>query len=241
MGDVQMTFVDHLRELRNRLAVAILAVAAFTILGYVFREQIFAFIKAPLGPVEDKINFQAISLTEGFLSNIRLAVYTGIFLGLPFIFYEGMMFIWPALKPSERRVMGGALAASFTLAYIGIAVAYILIFPLIIPALIDYNLDDVSLVPQIRSFVNFVFKFMIGFALAFQLPVVVVVLVRLGVIEHKWLKKYRKYVIVLVFVAAALLTPPDPVSQLLMAAPLLLLYEVSIWVSAFFAGKKKEV
>jgi len=223
-----MTFIEHLTELRGRLVKGLIAVAAFSVVGYIFKGTVLEILRRPLG---DAVPLHAFDLFEQFFASLRLAVYTGLFLGLPFLMYQIMMFCLPALKPQEKRVVMGGLLCGVVLLYVGIVFAYILILPILIPALSGFFIDGVEQTFSLNMYINKVFRFIIAFGLGFQLPIVLIILVRIGVISVEGLRKNRKYMAIGIFAMAAMLTPPDLISQVMLAGPLLILYEISIWVS----------
>ena len=230
MNDVKMTFTEHLAELRIRLVKGLAAVAVFSIIGYIFRSQILLVIKKPLG---ETVPLHAFDMFEPFFASLKIAGYTGLFLGLPVLVYQIMMFCLPALRPSEKRVIVGGLICGVFLLYGGIIFSYVFILPLLIPQMAGFFSSGVEQTFSLSMYINKVFQFVIGFGLGFQLPIVLIILVRVGVVSVQSLRKNRKYMIIAIFVIAAILTPPDVISQMLLAIPLLVLYEVSIWVSTF--------
>ena len=228
MNDVKMSFTEHLGELRIRLVKGLVAVAVFSVVGYIFRGAILEVIKKPLG---DTVPLHAFDLFEQFFASLRIAVYTGLFFGLPFLMYQILMFCLPALTPNEKRVILGALCFGVVLLYSGIIFSYILILPLLIPQLSGFFSAGVEQTFSLNMYINKIFRFIIAFGLGFQLPIILIILVRVGVVSIEGLRKNRKYMIIGIFAAAAVLTPPDLISQVLLAVPLLALYEISIWVS----------
>jgi sec-independent protein translocase protein TatC len=236
MNDARMTFVEHLVELRARLMKGLLAVAAFSVLGFVFRTTILEIIKRPLG---ETVPLHALDLFEPFFASVRIAIYTGLFFGLPFLVYQILMFCLPALKPNEKKVILGGLGFGVILLYGGIIFAYLLILPMLIPQLSGFFSTGVEQTFSLNMYVNKIFRFIIAFGLGFQLPIVLIILVRIGVVSVETLRKSRKYMVVGIFVLAAFLTPPDLISQVLLAGPLLVLYEISIWVSALMMRKRE--
>ncbi|UCD57797.1 MAG: twin-arginine translocase subunit TatC [Candidatus Hydrogenedentota bacterium] len=235
MNDVKMTFTEHLVELRMRLVKGLVAVAAFSVLGYIFRGDILAVIKRPLG---ETVPLHAFDLFEQFFASLRIAVYTGLFFGLPFLVYQILMFCLPALRPNEKKVIMGGLCFGVVLLYGGIIFSYILILPLLIPQLSGFFTSGVEQTFSLNMYVNKVFRFIIAFGLGFQLPIVLIILVRIGAVTIEGLRRNRKYMIIGLFVTAAMLTPPDLISQVLLAIPLLVLYEISIWVSILLGRRE---
>jgi sec-independent protein translocase protein TatC len=237
MNEARMTFIEHLVELRARLVKGLLAIAVFSVIGFVFRTTVLDIIKRPLG---DTVPLHALDLFEPFFASIRIAVYTGLFFGLPFLVYQLLMFCLPALKPSEKKVILGGLAVGVVLLYGGIIFAYLLILPMLIPQLSGFFSSGVEQTFSLNMYVNKIFRFIIAFGLGFQLPIVLIILVRVGVVSVESLRKSRKYMIVGIFGLAAVLTPPDLISQVLLAVPLLILYEISIWVSTLMERKREQ-
>lgn len=231
-----MSFIEHLVELRSRLVKGLIAIAVFSAVGYVFRSPILAIIRKPLG---DAVPLHALDIFEPFFASLRIALYTGLFLGLPFLVYQILMFCLPALKVNEKRVIVGGMAAGVVLLYTGIAFAYFLILPLLIPQLAGFFSEGVEQTFSLRAYVDRIFRFIIAFGLGFQLPIILIVLVRIGVVSVEGLRKNRKYMVVGLFAVAAILTPPDLISQVLLAVPLLILYEISIWVSVLLGRRKQ--
>jgi len=236
MGEAKMTFIEHLVELRSRLVKGLIAVAFFSLLGYIFRSAILEIIRKPLG---EAVPLHALDIFEPFFASLRIAVYTGLFFGLPVVFYQILMFCLPALKENEKRVILGGLSAGVILLYTGIFFAYYLILPLLIPQLAGFFAEGVEQTFSLKAYVDKIFRFIIAFGLGFQLPIILIILVRIGVVSVEGLRKNRKYMFVGIFAIAAILTPPDVISQVLLAGPLLVLYEVSIWVSVFLGRRKK--
>ncbi len=237
MNDAKMTFVEHLAELRMRLLKGLIAIVVFSVAGYIFKDAILIVIKKPLG---ETVPLHAFDLFEQFFASLRIALYTGLFLGLPFLVYQILMFCLPALKPNEKKVIVGGLCFGVFLLYGGIIFAYVLILPMLIPQLSGFFSTGVEQTFSLNMYVNKIFRFIIAFGLGFQMPIVLIILVRIGVVSVESLRKYRKYMIIGIFALAAVLTPPDFISQILLALPLLALYEVSIWVSALMTrGENK--
>ncbi len=236
MNEARMTFIEHLTELRGRLVKGLIAIVAFSVLGYIFKGTILELLKAPLGGT---VPLHAFDLFEQFFASLRLAVYTGLFLGLPFLVYQIMMFCLPALKPHEKRVIVVGLCFGVVLLYGGIIFAYLLILPILIPQLSGFFSAGVEQTFSLNMYINKIFRFLIAFGLGFQLPIVLIILVRIGVVSVEGLRKNRKYMIVGIFALSAILTPPDLISQVMLAGPLLVLYEISIWISALL-GKGQQ-
>jgi sec-independent protein translocase protein TatC len=234
MNDAKMTFTEHLAELRIRLVKAMAVVMLFSVLGFFFRGYVLEVIKVPLG---ENVPLHAFDLFEEFYASIKLAVYTGLFLGLPFVVYQILMFCLPALRPNEKRVIVTGLIAGVILLYCGILFSYVLVLPQLMPQLSGFFKTGVEQTFSLNMYIDKIFRFVIAFGLAFQMPIVLIILVRIGVVSVQALRRNRKYMIILVFVIAAILTPPDALSQILLAIPLLFLYEASIWISVLLGRR----
>jgi sec-independent protein translocase protein TatC len=233
MDDTQMSLTGHLEELRTRLLRALIAVGVGCLAAYAFSEQIVVFLQRPLKEVAPDVSLNYFSLMEPFLTHLKAAFFVGLVLALPVIFYQLYRFIAPGLLPRERRyvvpfVVFGSLffVAGATLAFLGV-----------LPFAVQFFLHfDPTLVATLNvgKFLGFCIRLMIAFGIVFQLPLLVFVLARLGIVRHQTLARNRRYALLVAFVFGAVLTPPDPVTQTLMAGPLILMYELSIWVARVF-------
>jgi len=226
--DVKMTFTEHLAELRTRIIRSLIAVGVCAAAGYAFNNKIFMLLKKPLGA---EATLQGLSPIEFFMTRLSIAFYIGIFVALPVIIYQALMFVMPALKPRERRVVLGALLASGVLTIAGLTVAYLAILPVVFPILEKFAPEGVVANYQYEKYVNVVFKCLIAFAVGFQFPIVVVSLVHLGLVPVSFFVKNAKYVLVVILIVSALFTPPDVISQILMTIPLFGLYVLSLGVA----------
>lgn len=237
----RMTLMEHLEELRRVLVVCTVAVGVSTALIYgFFRHQLYGLVTFPLRQYDAPLIF--IGLGEAFLTQIKLALAAGFVLALPIVLWQVWGFVVPALRPGERRVVGLTALFSLVAFFAGAAFAYFTVFRFAARFLITVAGPEVTPMLSIGHYVSFLISFLIPFGFAFELPVVVYFLARWGVVTASWLAGHRRPVIVLVFVAAAALTPgPDVFSQLLMAGPLLGLYEISILVAKVAAGRAAAV
>lgn len=231
MADVKMTFTEHLAELRTRLIRSLIAVGVWGAVGFGFHKRIFDLLVKPLG---DEASLQGLTPIEFFMTRLSIAFYVGVFLALPVILYQALMFVIPALKPRERRVVLAGLLASGVLTIAGLSVAYLAILPIVFPVLESLAPEGVVANYQYEKYVSFVFKFLIAFAVGFQFPIVMVSLVHLGLVPVRFFVRNAKYVLVIMLVVSALFTPPDPLSQILMAVPLFGLYVLSLGVAYLF-------
>jgi len=178
---------------------------------------------------------------ETILVKLKFSAYGAILLGFPFIAFQICAFVFPGLKPSERRLVNTLLVGCTTLAVTGALIAFFAVFPLVINYLMSYTPEFVETHLRLSDTMSIIFKGILGFAIAFQFPVVVLIVVYMGILEPKTLKANRRIAVVGLFVLAAMLTPPDPISLVIMAMPLVLLYEFSIWASVLIVRKKARI
>lgn len=254
----RMTFTAHLGELRTRMIRSIIAITIGCVICYTFSNAILDALMAPLSPPPAApaqvqgtdgtttapqpavTQGETISLSpfEPFLVRMRISGYFGTILALPIIVYQICAFIFPGLTLTERRVVRFLLIGGFILAIAGICMAYFLILPAVLKAMMHMIPASVTQMLRLSESISTVLKVLLGFALAFQMPMIVLALVYIGILTPAILKTYRRVAIVLIFVAAAVFTPPDPVSMLLMGIPMIALYEISILVSHLVVRQK---
>jgi sec-independent protein translocase protein TatC len=231
--DKELSLVQHLGELRDRLMVASIAVVVTTTICFVFATDIIRILLIPAG-VDHLI---ALSPTENFTTYMRVSLFTGIALSMPVILYEVYAYIDPALHPNERRF--ALMAGPFVLALfvVGMLFCYYLLLPSSLNFLVNFG--SPVIVNQLRAseYLSFVTTFILGLGLVFEMPVLIYALVRVHVLKRDWLAKQRRYVIVLVMVVGAIITPtPDPFNQLLVAIPMYLLFELGLFLARFGGG-----
>jgi sec-independent protein translocase protein TatC len=226
-----MPFWDHVSELRRRVFVVLGAVAVGAGAGYVLFPYFFDIVVGVIG--ED---LYVTAITEGFLTRLRISILIGVFFSLPVALFEAVLFVFPALVRRERAVLLLALGATFALFVLGVAYAYRSVLPISIAFLKsrEFFPEDLNRIISYSQFVTFFFQFLIGFGLCFQFPVVLLVLMKLDVFTVAALRRFFKYFAALAFGLSALITPPDVVSQILLAVPLLVLYGLCLAIGAIF-------
>lgn len=235
-----MTLMEHLEELRRVLVICAITLGITTGIVYgFFRQDLYNWITLPLQQYNVPLVY--IGLGEAFMTQIKLAFLAGFILALPVILWQLWSFIVPALKPEERRKVRVIVPLSVVLFLAGAAFAYFAVFRFAARFLILIAGPDLQPMISIGQYVSFLVSFLLPFGLAFELPLIIYFLARWGVVSGEWLVKNRKFAILIIFIMSAALTPgPDVISQLLMAGPLLILYEISVWV-ARAVGRAKEV
>jgi len=255
-----MTFTEHLSELRTRIIRSGVALVLGFVVCYALSEQLFNLVRSPLMPPENTgINSQgdahnadsekgqernvewfAGNFLEPVFVKLKLAGFGGALLMSPYIIYQICAFIFPGLKAREKRIIRILLMGCGTLAIIGVGVAYFGIFRFLLPYLLEWTPEGVVTRLRMGENVVLIVKLLAAFALAFQFPMAVLVLVYMDLLSPATLKRYRRVAIVGIAVGAAMFTPPDPVSMIVMLLPLVLLYEGSIWVSYLVVRRKKK-
>lgn len=239
--DKPMGLLDHLNELRMRLVKAFIAVAVCFGICWAFVDPLFGFLVNPLlAALPAGTHAQYTTLPEAFFTRMHIAFVAAIFLASPVIFYQVWAFVAPGLYDNEKRyiIPIAILSAIFFIA--GAAFCYLVVFPFAFNFFLSYSTPDIEVTPKISDYLSFTLKLLFAFGIIFEMPIFTLFLARLGIVTAKLMRTWRKYAIVVIFVLAAILTPPDVVSQLLMACPMLLLYEVSIGVAAIFGKKAKK-
>jgi sec-independent protein translocase protein TatC len=238
MDEKKLPLTAHLQELRKRLILSFVAVGAGFVLCYAFAEPIFNILAAPLlKAMPNGGSLVFISVAEAFFTYMKVAFIAGLILTSPFILYQIWAFVAPGLYQKEKKyvvpfVLGGSVFFA-----LGVLFGYFVAIPVGFRFLLGYATDFIKPMPSMKEYLSFSIKFLLAFGLVFEFPVVLVLLARIGVVNAKMLARQRKYAILLIFIFAAVMTPPDFISQVLMALPLMGLYELSILLSKIF-GKK---
>ncbi len=231
-----MPFLDHLEELRRRLLVSISAVFVLSIVCYFFSKQIMSILLRPF-PQDEKLIF--LSPTEGFMIYIKISLFAGLILSLPVLFYQIWKFVRPGLYQKERKYTVRIVFFSTLFFLIGALFCYFIVVPYGLTFLLSFAGDQIVPTIQIKEYLKFVTLLILVFGVVFELPLLSFFLTKLGLVTPKLLRTKRRYGIVAIFIAAAVLTPTtDVISQLLLAVPLMILYEISIWVSKAALPKK---
>ena len=245
----QTSFVGHLTELRSRLVKSIIYLFVFFIICYIFSESIYNFLLAPYADAvkNDDLNRRMIftALHETFIVYLKVAFFAAIFVASPIILTQVWKFVAPGLYKNEKKALLPYLIATPTLFLLGGMLVYYLIMPLAIKFFLTFetpaqiNSLPIQLEAKVNEYLSLIMRLIFAFGISFQLPVLLSLLARVGFINSEYLKKRRKYVIVIIFAVAALLTPPDPITQIGLGIPLLILYELSILSVTLIEKKKK--
>jgi len=239
-ADEKIPFTGHLEELRKRLITCFIAVGIGFVACYGFKEKLFQILMHPLVSVMktgETLIFTG--LPEAFFTYLKVAFLSGIILASPVIIYQFWVFVAPGLYDREQRLLVPIVLLS-TIFFVGGALfGYFIVFPFGFKFFLGFATDTIKPFPSMREYLSFSSKLLLAFGIVFELPLVITFLARLGIVNVPFLKKNRKYAILLFFVCAAIITPPDVVTQIMMALPLMVLYEISILGARMF-GKKSE-
>jgi sec-independent protein translocase protein TatC len=236
----RMTLIGHLQDLRKGVTRSLIAILAGFLVSYAFAGHMLKILMQPMLSVLKQSHFIYTLPTEAFFAEMWIAFVAGMFLASPYIFYQIWSFVAPGLYSHERRwIIPIALCSALFFTF-GALFGYFVVFPFGFEFFASYASDILLFTPKLDEYLGFVLKLLFAFGIVFELPLFMFFLARLGIISHVGLRAKRKYAILGAFIVAAALTPPDAISQIMMAVPLCILYEVGIWGAYFFGKKKKE-
>ncbi len=245
--DSAIAFTDHLEELRFRLIKCFLALVAGFALCYNFSPELLEIVVMPLEhALPEGSELSMLRVTEGFMTHLKLALLAGFFISVPIWFYQAWKFIAPGLYHQEKKYVWPFVLAATLFFATGASFAFFIVMPWGLEFLLSFVGEDASGVVPLNAtlslgfYLSFFIRLILAFGLVFELPVVVFFLARIGLVSHTMLAKGRGMALVVIFIIAAILTPPDVFTQLLMAVPLIILYEISIIVARVF-GKERKV
>ncbi|MGV8073970.1 MAG: twin-arginine translocase subunit TatC [Syntrophobacteraceae bacterium] len=240
-GD-KLPFTQHLEELRNRLIICFIAVGVGFLISYVFKERLFEVLMKPWIEALPKGHDTKLIYTaphEAFFTYMKVSFIAGVGLAIPVILYEIWCFIAPGLYANEKRYIFPIVICSSVFFLGGAAFGYFFVFPIGFQFFASFASDLITPMVSTNEFLKFSIRMLLGFGLVFELPIFALFLGKVGLISADFLRRKRRIAIIVIFIVAAALTPgPDVFSQLMMAGPLLLLYEISVWLVHFFGRKK---
>lgn len=222
----------HLAELRKRLGISLAVVIVMFLVCFSFWQPILDWMIAPLKevlPTGSSVIFTGVQ--EPFFTAMKVAFFAGFIVSLPVIFWQFWLFVAPGLYDNEKRLVIPFVSAATLMFLMGAAFCYYIVVPLAFAFLIGFGSALFTALPSIGEYVGFFTKILVGFGLSFEMPVIIFFFAKLGLVDDRGLKEFFRYAIIIIFVVAAMLTPPDVLSQFLMAAPLIILYGISILVA----------
>jgi len=240
-SDAESSLMEHLLELRSRLLRALTGLVIVLLALLPFANKLYAWLAAPL---LDKLpaggQLIAVQVASPFFTPIKLAFFVALLVSAPWLLYQAWAFVAPGLYQREKKLALPLLASAVILFYVGCAFAYFIVLPSVFGFLTAIKPDGVAMMTDINAYLDFVLVIFLAFGASFQLPVALVILVLLGWVTPEQLKAGRGYAVVGIFILAALITPPDVISQLLLAIPMCLLYEAGILASKLVAPKPSD-
>ena len=232
--DQPLPLVAHLTELRDKLLRAVLAVLVMFICLFPFANEIYAFVSEPLRAIlPEGATMIATEVASPFLTPFKLTLVAAVFLVIPYLLYQVWSFIAPGMYRHEKRLAIPLLVSSVLLFYAGAAFAYFVVFPLIFAFFTSVGPEDITIMTDINSYLDFVLKLFFAFGLAFEIPIAAVLMIWAGITTPEDLVKKRPYIVVGCFIFGMLLTPPDIISQSLLALPMWLLFEIGVFFGRF--------
>jgi sec-independent protein translocase protein TatC len=240
--ETESSLISHLLELRNRLVYAIASVGViFIVLVVFFSNDIYALLAKPLLAALPKgASMIATEVTSPFLTPLRLTLAASVVIAIPVILYQMWAFVAPGLYRHEKRLVLPLVTSSVVLFYAGMAFAYFVVFPMAFKFFAGSAPEGVTMMTDIKSYLDFVFSMFFAFGIAFEVPVAVVILVRMGIVNPDTLAAKRPYVFLWTFVVAAVLTPPDVGSQIMLALPMYALFELGLVVARLMRPREAE-
>jgi len=235
----EMPFLDHLEELRWRIIKSLISVVIFTIAAFAISDFVLNWLLLPAEQVNVQLSLQVLKVQAIFIIKLEIALIIGIIISIPVILFQIWSFVAPGLHAKERKYIWPLIFFAMLSFLIGGSFAYFIIVPYTLEFFLGLAPVNVENNIAVDFYFGFLLRLIIVFGVVFELPVLSVILSKLGLITPSFLRKYRRHAIVLFFVGAAILTPPDPTTQVLLAIPLVLLYEITIFISYVFTKKRK--
>jgi sec-independent protein translocase protein TatC len=230
----EMSFLDHLTELRKRLFYSILAIVVTGLGCFIYAKEMIDFLIHPALMLNPPIHLQVLKVQGMFIVQVLVAFVGGLVLSIPILVYQIWAFVKPGLYRKERKWVGLLIVFTFFCFIAGAAIAYYLMLPLALRFFMNISQPySVSPIIAIDYYIRFVVMLMLSVGVVFELPVLSFILTKMGILHADFMKKSRKYALIVIFILAAILTPPDPFTQLLMAVPLIFVYEISITIVRF--------
>ena len=230
----KMPIVEHLVELRSALLRSVIAIVVFFLVLFPFADDIYTFIAAPIVQAIPGSNLIAIGVISPFLTPLKMSLFLAIYIAMPYLLYQLWSFTAPALYRKEKKLILPLVISSTMLFYIGLLFSFYIVFPVIFTFLSSVGPASVDFAPDIQYYLDFILKVSFAFGVAFEVPIATILLIMFGATTAERLKKNRAYIIIGSFALGMILTPPDVISQILIAIPIWLLFEVGLFFAPFF-------
>ena len=235
----KMPIVEHLVELRSALLRSVIAIVIFFAILFPFADDIYTFIAAPIVQAIPGSNLIAIGVISPFLTPLKMSLILAIYIAMPYLLYQLWSFTAPALYRHEKKLIMPLVISSTMLFYIGLLFSFYIVFPVIFTFLSSVGPESVNFAPDIQYYLDFILKVSFAFGVAFEVPIATILMIMFGATTAERLKKNRAYIIIGSFALGMILTPPDVISQVLIAIPIWLLFEVGLFVAPFFKVREK--
>jgi sec-independent protein translocase protein TatC len=235
----KMSIVQHLIELRSTLLRSVIAIVVFFLVLFPFADDIYTFIAAPIVQAIPGSNLIAIGVISPFLTPLKMSLILAIYIAMPYLLYQLWMFTAPALYRHEKKLILPLVVSSTILFYTGLLFSFYIVFPVIFTFLSSVGPESVDFAPDIQYYLDFILKVSFAFGVAFEVPIATILLIMFGATTAERLKKNRAYIIIGSFALGMVLTPPDVISQILIAIPIWLLFEAGLFFSSFFKVREK--
>jgi sec-independent protein translocase protein TatC len=235
----KMSIVQHLVELRSALLRSVIAIVIFFLVLFPFADDIYTFIAAPIVQAIPGSNLIAIGVISPFLTPLKMSLILAIYLAMPYLLYQLWSFAAPALYRHEKKLIMPLVISSTILFYIGLLFSFYVVFPVIFTFLSSVGPESVDFAPDIQYYLDFILKVSFAFGVAFEVPIATILLIMFGATTAERLKKNRAYIIIGSFALGMVLTPPDVISQVLIAIPIWLLFEAGLFFAPFFKVRTK--
>lgn len=238
INEREMPFLDHLEELRWRLLKSVISVFIMMVICFYFSDYILELLLLPGKNVDPPVPLQVLKVQTVFIIKLEIALFAGIILSLPVIFYQFWQFLSPGLLLKERKLLPAVVFASVFCFLVGGAFAYFIIIPYALQFFLGLAPANIENNIALDFYIGFLLRLIIVFGVVFELPMLSLVLTKFGILSPGFMRKYRKYAIIGAFILGAILTPPDPTTQVFLALPIIVLYEISIFISYIFSPQK---
>jgi len=231
-----LTLVEHLTELRKRLIYSSVVLIVSIFVSYNFSEMIVRYII----DIAPNINFVFIAPAELLLSYVKIAVISGFVVSAPFLILQIWIFVSPGLKKKEKRTIATSLFVGGIFFIAGVLFAFLVVLPIMLQFFMGFQIEEIEEMISFSSYLTFVINTLLSFGIIFELPIIMVILTRFRIINVSFIKKNRKYTILIIFIVAAILTPPEVITQILLAVPMILLFEVGVLFASLVERKEKK-
>ncbi len=237
INEQEMPFLDHLEELRWRLLKSIISIFVMMVLCFLVSDQILDVLLYPGQNIDPPVPLQVLKVQTVFIIKLEIALFAGIILSLPVIFYQFWNFLAPGLHLKERKILPAIVFASVACFLVGGMFAYFIIIPYALQFFLNLAPANIENNIALDFYIGFLLRLIIVFGVVFELPMLSFILTKFGILTPAFMRKYRRYAIVGAFILGAILTPPDPTTQVFLALPIVILYEISIFISKVFSPK----